>query len=127
MRLRISAALGLVLALLAAPLAGAVCETRCAGEPPAAAAAPGSCHRETRADAGAEASLVASHGCVQHAALPAVPSLKTGAGRALVKHAAATAVASSAIAAHSAAPAPIPRDLAAPPAPGLTQNAPLRL
>lgn len=128
MRLRISAALGLVLALLAAPLAGAVCETRCAGETPAEAAAPGSCHRETPAEDGSEASLSASHRCVQHAALPAVPALKTDAGRAFVKHAAAAmAVSSSALVAHSAALPPFPRDLAAPPVPGLTQNAPLRL
>jgi hypothetical protein len=129
MRPRISAALGLSLALLAAPLAGVLCETRCAGgETPAAAAAPGSCHRETPADDGPEASLAAGHGCAQHAALPAVPALKTDSGRAFVKDAAAaTAVSSSALVAHSAARPPVPRDLAAPPAPGLTLNAPLRV
>ena len=129
MRLRLTAAIGLVLALLAAPLAGALCETRCgAGETPASAAAPDSCHRETPADDGSTASLAAGHGCAQHAALPAVPALKTDAGRALLKHAAAaTPAASSALVAHSAARPPIPPDVAAPPAPGIRQNAPLRI
>lgn len=131
MRLRIIPALGLVLAVLAAPIAGALCETRCAGDMPAASAAPepGSCHREAPADEGV--SLAAGHGCLQHAALPAVPAvpvMKTDAGRGLVKHtAAATAIASSALVAHAAARPPLALDTAGPPVPGARQHAPLRI
>jgi len=130
MRVRMTTALGLMLALLAGPLAGAVCETRCGvGDTPpdtSAASAPGSCHREAPVDEGAR--LAAGHTCVQPAALPAVPALKTDAGRGLVKLAAAAAAASpSLIIAPSAALSPPADDAASPPVPAAAQHLPLRI
>ncbi|HEX6323234.1 MAG TPA: hypothetical protein VFZ36_05860 [Vicinamibacterales bacterium] len=122
-------ALGLVVALLAGPLAGALCETRCgAGQAleGSAASATGSCHRETPADEGAR--LAAGHSCVQHAALPAVPALKTDAGRGLVKLAAAAAAASpSATFAPFVALSPPAADASSPPVPAVAQHLPLRI
>jgi hypothetical protein len=134
MQLRRTAALGLALALLAAPVAGAVCETRCGSAPEAATAAPGaaaSCHRagEGNGDSRQDGRITARHACADHAALTPVRARASEVSRGVVKPSQATsrpAPALAALTAGSATPV-VARGGHAPPGPDPQSIAPLRI